>query len=155
MFELIASILRTVGGIIAIGIVIYIVAIVVWLVQWIAATAVLIYDVALLPLVVYFLPGFLAILMTTGLFWGSGIAVHNYFSAMQSNITPQDILGSVIRYFLLVLLSLFMAAIYIPITGYSGAFTYKAALNFKQAVERHYQSVQYPAFKIIFPFWDK
>jgi hypothetical protein len=146
---------KIIGTILGLVVVMYVIAAIVWVIQWIAATAVLIYDIALMPLVVYFLPGVLAVLVTAGLFWGSGIAVHNYFSAMQSNITPQDILGSVIRYFLLIVLSLSMAAIYIPIAGYSGFFTYQAAVNFEQTVEQHYQSVQYPAFRIVFPFWDK
>jgi len=144
---------QLIGAILIIIIAVWVVAAVVWIVQWIAAGAVWFWQVFLMPFFVYFTPAVLMLIVTVAIFWGSMIAVKNYFASLTNNVNPAGSLENVLRYYIISMLTLFLAIIYLSLFILSLWLSYEPGQQFVDHVIEYYESIIFPAFKIQFPFW--
>jgi hypothetical protein len=145
---------QIVGVIIVIFIAIWVIAAVVWIIQWIIAGLVWVWQVFLMPFFVYFTPAVLISVVVAAIFWGSWIAVQNYFVSVKNNVNPAG-LGRFTRYYIISMLTLFIAVIYLLLAIESSLLIYHSGELFVDHVVEYYEAITFPAFRIHFPFWDK
>ncbi len=145
---------QIIGVILAIIVIVFIVACIVWILQWIAACIVWPWQVIVEPFFIYFSPAAITIVIAAGLYWGSAVAVKNYFVSLKTNISLSGLMGKFTRYYIISVLTVLLIAVYSTFTVTSGLLVYEAGTLFVAQVHEHYASVKFPAFRIHFPFWD-
>ncbi|TGO03079.1 hypothetical protein PN36_13105 [Candidatus Thiomargarita nelsonii] len=145
---------QIVGAIIVIFLAIWVIAAVVWVIQWIAAGLVWVWQVFLMPFFVYLTPAVLISIVVAAIFWGSWIAVQNYFASLRTNVNPAGLSGSFTRYYIISMLTLFLAVIYLLLAIKSSLLIYHSGELFVEHVVEYYAAIIFPAFRIHFPFWD-
>lgn len=146
---------QIIGFFIGVFLLVYVVAGIVWAAQWVWASWVWFYQVFLMPLFVYFLPSLLLIVMSIGIIVGSWVAIQNYFSALNTQMQPEDNLGYLIKHLFLGFTAITLVVIYLLFFYYVEPIVVHSAWNYMQAIESYYAQIQYPSFVIHFPFWEK
>lgn len=142
-------------GIIGLFVLIWLVAVIVNMALWTAAGCLWFYQVILMPFVVYLSPAFLALSISIGVFWGSYVAARNYFVSLMENVIPQGKLRKVVRYYVISILLCFLVSICSISALYAGNLIYKPSVEFTTRVCAYYATIRFPAFEIVFPFWEK
>jgi hypothetical protein len=140
-------------GILIIIIGVWVVAAVVWIVQWIAACGVWVWQVILMPFFIYLTPAVVILIIAAAIFWGSWIAIQNYFLSLKTNINPAGLLEKFTRYYIISTLTMFLATIYLSLILSSLMLIYQPGELFVVHVIEYYESITFPAFRIHFPFW--
>jgi len=141
-------------AIIAIIIGAWVVAAIVWIVQWIAAYVVLIWQVFIMPFFIYLTPAVLISVVIAAIFWGSWIAIQNYFLSLKTNINPVGLIEEFTKYYVISALTLFLGIIYLSFIVSYLMLIYQSGELFFVHVINHYESITFPAFRIHFPFWE-
>lgn len=153
--EFIRGLAVIVGGIIGLFVLIWLVAVIVNMALWTAAGCLWFYQVILMPFVVYLSPAFLVLSISIGVSWGSYVAARNYFVSLLKNVLPKGKLKKVVRYYVVSILLCFLVSIYSLFALYAGNLIYKPAVEFTMRVCTYYATIKFPAFEIVFPFWEK
>ena len=143
------------GAIIIIVIAVWVVAAIVWVIQWIVAGFVWFLQVFLMPFFVYFTPAVFTLIVVAAIFWGSWIAVQNYFASLTTHVNPAGALEKFTKYYIISMLTLFLAIIYLSLVLSSLVLIYQPGELFVVHVIEYYGSITFPAFRIHFPFWQK
>jgi len=140
-------------AIIIIYIAVWVLAAVFWVILWIAAAVFWFWQVFLMPFFLYFTPAVFTLIVVAAIFWGSWIAIQNYFLSLKTNINPAGLSEKLTRYYIISTLTLFLAIIYLSLILSSFVLIYPPSKQFVVHVVDHYESITFPAFRIYFPFW--
>jgi hypothetical protein len=143
-----------VGAIIILVIAVWVVAAIIWVIQWIVACVVWVWQVILMPFFIYFTPAVIMLIITAAIFWGSWIAIQNYFASLRIHVNPTGALENFTKYYIISMLTLFLAIIYLSIVISSLMLIYQPGELFVIHVVEYYESIIFPAFRIHFPFWE-
>lgn len=133
---------------------VWVVAAVVWVVQWIAATLLLIFQIVVFPLIVFVGPTLISLILIAAMSRGGYIAAANYMGALNANVETQGLAGKVTGKYIISVLSIFLIALCLFTALGSIYFLIEPILEFANFVEEHFDSIRYPGFRIKFPFWD-
>ncbi len=85
---------------------------------------------------------------------GSWIAVKNYYFSLKLNVNSDTFLGSFIKNYIISTQMLFLLAIYTAFAIWSFLAIYSPGEIFVYHVKDYYGMIEFPAFRIHFPFWD-
>jgi hypothetical protein len=108
-----------------------------------------------MPFFVYLTPAVFISIAVAAIFFGSWIAVQNYFVSLKTNVNPAGLSGSFTRSYFISMLTLFLAVIYLALAISSSLLIYNSGELFVVHVVEYYGAITFPAFRIHFPFWDK
>lgn len=108
-----------------------------------------------MPFFVYLTPTVLMLVVVAAIFWGSWIAVQNYFISLKTNVNPAGISGMFTKYYIISILTLCLATIYLLFAISSFWLIYEPGELFVVHVVEHYGAIIFPGFPIHFPFWEK
>ena len=142
-------------AIVSIVVIIFLIAIVTWIIQWVGACLIWVWQAILQPFFVYFSPAILIILALIGIYLGSAHAMRNYIRSLRQNVKPEGLVGKIMGDGIIGLLTIIQAALYLVFAGASGYLVYNHFLNFVSAVKEYYNSIIFPAYEIVFPFWKE
>jgi hypothetical protein len=128
---------------------IWIICEILWfIVQFVLAGVIFLWDVLLLPFFVYFTPAVLIILALIAIYWGTWIASKNYFLSLKANIVSHGFAGKLTRKYIISVLTLFLVSMCLSLAIYSALFIRPYGEKFVSYVDEHYKSIQFPAFTI-------
>jgi len=134
-------------------VVIWVVPLIVFILQWITAGLVWVWQVFFLPFLIYFTPAIVILIIAVAMFWGSWIAVQNYFISVKIHVNPVG-LEKLIKYYIIYTLTTFLAVIYSSFIILFLILIYQPGELFVIHVIEYYDAIVFPAFKINFPFWE-
>ena len=147
------QVIQTIGMIIGLVVLFWVVTAIVCMVQWAAAGCLWFYQAILVPLSLYFSPAFIVLSISIGVYWGSYVAARNYFVSLKNNVVPEGKLRNIVRYYVTSILLCFLISIYSFLAVSSGILVYKPAVKYVTHVCSYYATIKFPAFNIVFPFW--
>ena len=145
---------QLIGAILAIIIAAWVLAVIVWVVQWAAACVFWGWQVILLPFIIYFSPAIIIIVAVIAVYKGSWVAAQNYFVSLRLNVNSDSFLGNFTKYYIISMLTIFLVTMYLAFAIWSTSLIYKPGELFVYHVKDYYEVIVFPAFRIHFPFWD-
>ena len=120
-----------------------------WAVKWIAVGAIFVWQVFLMPFFVYFAPAIITLVIIAAIFLGSWIAVKNYFASLKTHINPMGSLKRRTKYYIISMLILFLATIYLSLIVSSLVLIYRPVQLFVVHVIEYYESI-FPHQEVIY-----
>jgi len=139
--------------ILVIAVLIFVVAVVVFIVQWVGACLVWLWQALMWPFLIYFLPIVLVLCLLVGIYWGIGIAMKNYHMSLLDNVEPKDFYKIFVRHFIIIFLLVFQIGLGLALAYISLPHIFRSSIWAIEKVKVYYQSVEFPAYEIHFPFW--
>ena len=133
----------------------YVVAAIVWIVQWLWACILFVFQVFIFPFFVFLTPSVLAIIGSLAFYWGSWIAVNNYFNSIKTKVHSEGFAVKVTNFYIKGTLSLLIAAGYIATAVVAFYLITLPIEPFVYHVRDYFQAINFPAYRIVFPFWDR
>lgn len=119
-----------------------------WVVQWVWAVFTWVWEILILPFFIYLTPSAFVLLFILAMVWGSWISTQNYWVSLKVNVNSEGMSGKLTQSYIITVLVLFVATLYISFVITFAMSVYEPAQTFVSHVAGHYDSVQFPAFSI-------
>ena len=121
------------------------------IIQYIAAAAIWVFQMIILPTLMI-VPTLIIIGLIIGFFFASWIAARNYFIAVRDHIKPEsEFLEKIIRVNLVGILSISLASTYIVQLYFFGSIVLALGILSVNGTIGYFESIVFPAFKIYSP----
>ena len=133
-------------------VIVWVIPLVIWIIKWIVAGIIWVWQVLLMPFLVYFTPAIIILVISAAIFFGGWIAVQNYFASLKIHINPAGSLEKLIKYYIISVLTLFLVTLYLSLAISSLWLSYQPGQQFVFYVANYYKSITFPAFQIDFLF---
>ncbi len=125
----------------------------VWLLQWAVAIIVWCFQAVLLPIFIILMPAIIALVFLAGMYWGGWVSARNYFESVHKNTNPKGGMKSVIRYGVVGSQVLTLTVLCAALTLVSGVAIHALSMQGVAWVQGYYAAIEFPFFEIQFLFW--